>query len=137
MPIQQTIQVNPLDLQPNIAIGVSLPFNGPSGPFNKTYSTKDQTKSSLINLLLTNKSERLFNPQFGCDLQKVLFEGIDSDSTVLIESLITTNINYFIPEITIQQITVNNDEDHNTISITVTYYLTISGTPDQVTVQFI
>jgi phage baseplate assembly protein W len=137
MPIQQTIQVNPLDLQPNIAIGVSLPFNGPSGPFNKTYSTKDQTKSNLINLLLTNKSERLFNPQFGCDLQKVLFKGINSDSTVLIESLITTNINYFIPEITIQQITVNNDEDHNTISITVNYYLTISGTPDQVTVQFI
>jgi phage baseplate assembly protein W len=137
MPIQQTIQVNPLDLQPNIAIGVSLPFNGPSGPFNKTYSTKDQTKSNLINLLLTNKSERVFNPQFGCDLQKVLFEGINSDSTTLIESLITTNVNYFIPEITIQQIIVDNDEDHNTISITVNYYLTISGTPDQVTVQFI
>ena len=97
MPIQQTIQVNPLDLQPNVAIGVSLPFNGPSGPFNKTYSTKDQTKSNLINLLLTNKSERVFNPQFGCDLQKVLFEGINSDSTTLIESLITTNVNYFIP----------------------------------------
>jgi phage baseplate assembly protein W len=124
-------------LQPNIAIGVSLPFNGPSGPFNKTYSTKDQTKSNLINLLLTNKSERVFNPQFGCDLQKVLFEGINSDSTTLIESLITTNVNYFIPEITIQQIIVDNDEDHNTISITVNYYLTISGTPDQVTVQFI
>jgi phage baseplate assembly protein W len=137
MPIQQTTQVNPLDLQPNVAIGVSLPFNGPSGPFNKTYSTKDQTKYNLINLLLTNKSERLFNPQFGCDLQKVLFEGINSDSTALIESLITTNVNYFIPEITIQQIVVDNDEDHNTISITVNYYLTISGTPDQVTVQFI
>jgi phage baseplate assembly protein W len=137
MPIQQTIQVNPLDLQPNVAIGISLPFSGPSGPFNKTYSTKDQTKSNLINLLLTNKSERVFNPQFGCDLQKVLFEGINSDSTTLIESLITTNVNYFIPEITIQQIIVDNDEDHNTISITVNYYLTISGTPDQVTVQFI
>ena len=55
MPIPQTVRVNPLDLQGNIAIGVSLPFNGPAGPFNSTYSTKDQTKSNLINLLLTNK----------------------------------------------------------------------------------
>ena len=40
MPIPQTIRVNPLDLQKNIVIGVSLPFNA-KGVFNKTYSTKD------------------------------------------------------------------------------------------------
>jgi phage baseplate assembly protein W len=137
MAIPTTVRVNPLDLQPNVAIGVSLPFNGPAGPFNKTYSTKDQIKSNLINLILTNKGERLFNPEFGCDLKTVLFEGIDNDTQILIENLISTNVNYFIPEITIQQIIVNNDEDHNTISITVNYYLTISGTSDQVTVQFI
>ncbi len=61
MPIPQTVRVNPLDLQGNIAIGVSLPFNGPAGPFNKTYSTADQIKSNLVNLLLTNKGERVFN----------------------------------------------------------------------------
>ena len=46
MPIPQTIRVNPLDLQKNIAIGVSLPFNGP-GVFNSTFTTKDQIKSNL------------------------------------------------------------------------------------------
>ena len=54
MPIPQTIRVNPLDLQKNIVIGVSLPFNA-KGVFNKTYSTKEQIKSNLINLLLTDK----------------------------------------------------------------------------------
>ena len=48
MPIPQTIRVNPLDLQKNIAIGVSLPFNG-SGVFKSTYTTKDQIKSNLTN----------------------------------------------------------------------------------------
>jgi len=52
MPIPQTIRVNPLDLQKNIAIGVSLPFNK---PFTSTYTTKDQIKSNLINLLLTSR----------------------------------------------------------------------------------
>ena len=71
MPIPQTVKIDPLDLQKNIAIGISLPFNGPAGPFNKTYSTQDQAKFDLINLLLTNKGERLFNPEFGTDLRNI------------------------------------------------------------------
>jgi phage baseplate assembly protein W len=138
MPIPQTTRVNPLDLQKNIAIGVSLPFNGPSGPFNKTYSTKDQIKSNLINLLLTDKGERVFNPEFGTDLRRVLFEGITEDIVPTIQNLITTNVNIFIPEVQITNITVNTDnKENNSISVTVTYQLKISGTSDQITVEFI
>jgi phage baseplate assembly protein W len=137
MPIPQTTRVNPLDLQKNIAIGVSLPFNGPSGPFNKTYSTKEQIKSNLINLLLTNKGERVFNPEFGADIKKVLFEGITEDTSALIQNLITTNVNYFIPEINIVDVVVDPNEDNNSYNIVVKYNLVISGTSDQITVQFI
>ena len=138
MPIPQTTRVNPLDLQKNIAIGVSLPFNGPAGPFNKTYSTKDQTKSNLINLLLTDKGERLFNPEFGTDLRRVLFEGITEDIVPIIQNLIVTNVNIFIPEIQVTNITVNTEnKESNSISVTVVYQLRISGTSDQITVEFI
>ena len=137
MPIPQTVRVNPLDLQGNIAIGVSLPFNGPSGPFNSTYSTKDQIKSNLINLLLTNKGERIMNPEFGCDLSTVLFEGITEDTSSLIKNLIRNNINLFIPEIVLTDTIIDSSPDIYKISITVKYRLRISQTPDQVTVQFI
>jgi phage baseplate assembly protein W len=137
MPIPQTTRVNPLDLQKNIAIGVSLPFDGPSGPFNKTYSTADQIKSNLINLLLTNKGERLFNPEFGADLKTVLFEGITEDTTSLIQDLVTTNVTFFVPEVQVNEVLVTPDQDTNTISVTVKYQLIISGTSDQITVQFI
>jgi len=137
MPIPQTTRVNPLDLQKNIAIGVSLPFNGPSGPFNKTYSTKEQIKSNLINLLLTNNGERVFNPEFGADIKKVLFEGITEDTSALIQNLITTNVNYFIPEINVVDVVVDPNEDNNSYNIVVKYNLVISGTSDQITVQFI
>jgi len=138
MPIPQTVRVNPLDLQGNIAIGVSLPFNGPSGPFNSTYSTKDQTKSNLINLLLTNKGERIMNPEFGCDLSTVLFEGITEDTNLLIQDLIRNNVETFIPEVQITDVLVNQDtsQNQNTISVTVKYKLRISQNADQVTVQF-
>jgi len=137
MPIPQVTQVNPLDLQGNIAIGVSLPFNGPSGPFNSTYSTADQIKSNLINLLLTNKGERLYNPEFGADLSKALFEMEVEDTYFYIQELININVEYFIPEIKITEIQYTPNEDYNSVSITVKYKLKISGNSDEITVQFI
>ena len=138
MPLPQTIRVNPLDLQGNIAIGVSLPFNGPSGPFNSTYSTQTQIKSNLLNLLLTNKGERVFNPEFGCDLGRALFEGINENITDTITYLINTNVAIFVPEVQVTNVVVDlNTPDNNTVSVIVNYKIRISGTADQVTVQFI
>jgi phage baseplate assembly protein W len=138
MPIPQTVRVNPLDLQGNIAIGVSLPFNGPSGPFNSTYSTKDQVKSNLINLLLTNKGERVMNPEFGCDLGTALFEGINENLVEVIQNLINSNVAIFVPEVQITDILVDvNNPDNNAVSVTVKYKIKISQNADQVTVQFI
>ena len=136
MPIPQTIRVNPLDLQGNIAIGVSLPFNGPVA-FNSTYSTSDQIKSNLINLLLTNKGERIMNPQFGADLKTVLFEGITDDTSDIITRLIKENVAIFVPEVTIINVNIVKQIDQNTISVTVQYRINISGQADQITVQFI
>jgi phage baseplate assembly protein W len=136
MPIPQTIRVNPLDLQKNIVIGVSLPFNAP-GVFNKTYSTKDQIKSNLINLLLTDKGERIMNPEFGADIRKSLFDNITDSSTELLKLKITDAISIFIPEVILGEVSVIPDIDYNTLDITINYRLAISNTPDQVTVQFI
>jgi phage baseplate assembly protein W len=137
MPIPQVIKIDPLDLQKNIAIGISLPFNGPAGPFNKTYSTQEQAKYDLINLLLTNKGERVFNPEFGTDLRPILFEPITSDILPLIKNIITTSVDTYVPAVVVSDISVGRDEDHNTISITVTYKMRVSGQSDQITVQFI
>ena len=136
MPIPQTTRVNPLDLQGNIAIGVSLPFDGPVA-FNSTYSTADQIKSNLVNLLLTNKGERLYNPEFGADLKTALFEGIFEDTLITIKDLIYTNVAIFVPEVTITNVELTKDEDHNTISVSMQYKINISGQTDQITVQFI
>jgi len=133
MPLPRTIRVNPLDLQGNIAIGISLPF---SKPFNSTYSTKNQIKSNLLNLLLTSIGERVMNPSFGTNLQKYVFEGITDENSELLINDLQNSINIFIPEITIIDIVVDPDTDNNLINLIVKYILNISQTPDQIIVQF-
>jgi len=138
MPIPQTIRVNPLDLQKNIAIGVSLPFNGPAGPFNSTYSTKIQTKSNIINLLLTSPGERLMNPEFGSILKKLVFENSSDKNDILIQQGIKESVELYIPNVQITDIIINKDlEENNTLQITVNYKLKISQEADQVTLQLI
>jgi phage baseplate assembly protein W len=138
MPIPQVTRVNPLDLQKNIAIGISLPFgrSGTNQLFNKTYNTKDQIKSNFINLLLTNKGERILNPEFGSNLKQLLFENITSITEENIKDAIISSANIYLPEIQVVNITLNNEYDNNTINITIDYVLRISGTSEQITISF-
>jgi phage baseplate assembly protein W len=133
MPIPQTIRVNPLDLRKNIAIGVSLPFKG---PFKSTYTTKDQIKSNLINLLLTNKGERVMNPNFGCNIKRQLFEAITNETEQKIINSIIEAVNTFIPEIQLLNIIITPNTDLNLMNVIIDYKIIISNTPGQVTIQF-
>ena len=141
MPIVQTTRISPLDLQKNIAIGISLPFNGNFGPFNSTYSTAEQIKSNLINLLLTNKGERVFNPEFGSDLKRIIFEQAllekDEEKEAFIQKVVVKSISTFIPEVTVQRIDITTSPDENSLSLTLSYNLKLSGNSDQITVEFI
>lgn len=135
MPIPQTTRVDPLDLNKNTAVGVGLPFNRP-GVFKSTFSTKDQTKSNIVNLLLTNKGERIMNPEFGADISYLLFEGMTDSNIANIQDKVTTAINNYIPQIIVDSVDVVYDQTYYTINITINYRSIISGTSDQVNVEF-
>ena len=47
-----------------------------------------------------------------------------------------TAINIYVPEVTVDDIIINNDPDSNTINITVNYILNLPGTSDQITIEF-
>lgn len=132
MPIPQTTRVNPLDLQKNIAIGISLPFDK---PFTSTYTTKDQIKSNLINLILTSRGERIMNPLFGTGLRNFLFEGITENNIESLKQDLRRSVEVFIPEITVLKLNIIPNTDFNTVALYIDYIVNISQSPDQVTVQ--
>jgi len=90
----------------------------------------------LINLLLTDKGERIMNPEFGADLRRSLFDNITQSNIDLLQIKIIDAINIFIPEIELINVVVEPNIDYNTLTVTIDYRLIISNTPDQVTVQF-
>jgi phage baseplate assembly protein W len=127
--------VDPRDLRKNTAIGVQLPFNAP-GVFYSVFSTKEQIKYNVINLLLTSKGERVENPNFGTLLRNQLFNQIDTANFQDIENSIVDSIDQYIPEIRVVKIEFLPNTDTNTINIKLFYQILISGETDTIIVNF-
>jgi len=112
--------INPLDLQPRKAIGVSLPFSA-TAVFNSTYQTKDAIKVNLLNFLLTGTGERYFNPTFGTGLRRQLFSNLEQSTLSGIKEIIQDSIRLYFPNILIRNIAIEGRPDNNTINFYLNY----------------
>ena len=124
----------PIDLTPSVAVGYGFPINGPA-VFVPTYTTREQTKSNLLNYLLTNKGERVFNPMFGGDLRSLLFEGIMDSTQSELLLMIQDQIGQFFPTVRIEDIKFDNDVDRNTINFILTYQIVNFGVTDTLNIE--
>ncbi len=83
-------------------------------------------KSSLIIILSTTVGERVMQPDFGCNLDKLIFEPLDTTFSTYITSLIKTAILYFEPRVTLNDVSYDADELNGKVEITINF--TINGT---------
>jgi len=131
--VGQQININPLDLNNNIAIGVVFPFNG-NAVFNSSYTTQDQAKSNLINVLLTEPGERVMEPNFGVGLKKLLFENqIKEDE---LEGRIKDQCAFYVPEVDITNLIIQLIPDSHTLYIRLTYKFIINDEEDSIQLNF-
>jgi phage baseplate assembly protein W len=112
------IKIHPLDFEPDVAIGIDLPMIKTGAAFKLNYTTLDQAVANARNLLLTNKGERIMQPDFGCDLSNTLFENITNSLVVGLEDNIRSSFEYWLPYIFINELTVVPSEDQNRIYVT-------------------
>jgi phage baseplate assembly protein W len=73
--------------------------------------------------LQTKKGERLFDLDYGLNLDNSLFDLIDTQSALILFSQVTTQLETAIPIVTVntQASTIIPDTDTNTYAITVAY----------------
>lgn len=126
----------PLDIQPRKKIGFGFPLNGKS-VFVPTYTTKDQIKFNLINYFLTNKGERVFNPFFGADLRKELFQNITEINSELLKLKIQNDLNLYFPGVKIEKLEIISQEDNNMFNIKLFYSLIQFGIEDIITLEVV
>lgn len=131
----QVQKIHPLDLQPRKAVGVSLPFSA-KDVFTSTYTTKDALKSNLINFLLTDKGERVLNPDFGIGLRSILFEQATQDTKDQIDYLIRKGIADWFPELVINTLTIAPKPDTNTVTIYMKYNVNQTNIQDELLINF-
>ena len=113
----QTI-INPIDLKPNVAIGLQLPItNGNTNILNQNYITFDQVKSNLRNLLLTEPGERIMLPKYGLGLKRRLFDQQSAKYINNIEQDIRTAILKWMPYINIDTILITQEEYSVTVAV--------------------
>ena len=121
-------------------INIDFPFkDSPEGFYlNLNATDTDAIRSDLLHLLLTNKGERLYLPDFGSDLKKYIFEPNDSITHEQIKDNLNETIKRYIPNLIINEITFKEDPNEQVIIVELTYTVT-DGTfnsTDTVTLTF-
>jgi phage baseplate assembly protein W len=118
-----------------LPIGLNLPIQrGQNGYFEVNYDTISQVKANIINLLKTKRGERRFQPLFGSGLQEILFEQISDATQIIIEQTIKSDINNWIPNVTVNSVNFSLDGyDNNQLKDNYTIYIKVTFTVNNIT----
>jgi|TARA_R110000744_G_scaffold248519_1_gene364910 phage baseplate assembly protein W len=124
----------PIDSNPRKAVGYGFPLNG-NAVFTPTYTTREQTKANLINFLLTNTNERVFNPSYGANLRAQIYEVLSTDNSGDLEDIIIQAINERFPNIEVREINITPQPDTNTLFFTLTYEVALLSGVDEINIE--
>ena len=93
-------------------------------------------KQAIVNLLLTNKGERPFNPDYGSNIRSYLFEPLDYGTAAQIELGIKSTLDKFEPRIIVRSIEKDPNYDNNSFDVDMIYEIVGSDDPPTA-VQFV
>ena len=128
-------KIFPIDTKPGTGVGVAIPFNAP-GVFKTTYTTREATKSNLINFFLTNKGERYLNPTFGGGLRAFLFQQITEGNTEDLKQDIQQQLGLYFPQVIVESLNIDSYPDINQINIVLKYNIADTGLNDTIEIAF-
>lgn len=113
--------------KPYLGTGWSFPPTfTEGGKYLQTSSEEKDIEESLHILLSTRIGERVLQPRYGCNTEKLLFEPLDVTLATYMEEIIKTAILYYESRIKLNKVDVVPDANEGRILIEVDY--TIKGT---------
>jgi phage baseplate assembly protein W len=128
-------QIDPLDLQPNIGVGVGLPFTN-GAVFNTTYTTREALKVNLINYFLTDENERFLNLEIGAGIRRLLFGQSVPDMQDMVEQKVRRGVDMWFPRVDITKLTTQVSQDTNTLTLYMQYRVKMTNIQDELLINF-
>lgn len=108
--------------------GKDLTLNPVSNDVSRKLN-EEAVKESIRNLILTNKGERPFQPELGCDITAYLFENFTPDVIDSISSSIRDTIENYEPRCRLIGVDVTGQQDGHTLNVSITFLLINSEEP--------
>ena len=94
---------------------------------------EEHVRDELVQLILTNPAERLFLPEFGGGVRRLVFENIDETTGAMVKSVLTRSISRWLGNrVTLEELTVVIENE--TIAVDLRYR--IAGTEDSRVLKF-
>ena len=126
-------RINPLDINKNVTIGVAFPLDE-INIFKGTKTVKEQVKSNLINLLLTEPGERINEPNFDIGIKKILFE--QNPNVEILKEKINNQIEFYLPLISLSNVNINFVDDEHKLYILISYIFNLDSSTDAIQLNF-
>ena len=93
-----------------------------------TESNQEEIEQSLMILFHTKQQERLFHPQYGCNIEDYQFLGTDTMRIKRLEKLFREIITEFEPRISLDSLSINSSEILNgKLMLTIAYTILETG----------
>lgn len=128
-------RIFPIDTRPSVGVGVAIPFNA-SAVFRTTYTTQNAIKNNLINFFLTEPGEIYLNPTFGGGLRSFVFEQITNNTTELLKEDIQAKINRYFPNVIVSSLEVFQNNDSNSLIVSINYTIADTAISDEIEIAF-
>lgn len=106
---------------------LAFPFHvGNDGRTAQVSTLEEHVRDELIQLILTNPGERVFLPEFGAGVRRLVFENADETKSGLAKAVITQAISKWLGQrISLEDLTVSIQNE--TIEVAIKYKVTATG----------
>ena len=102
--------------------GKDLLLNPVSSDVSRKINEED-VKESIKNLILTDRGERLFQPEVGCDIRAMLFENFTQETVDTLRNMVFETIQTYEPRCDLLGVDVTGRIDSNEIRVIITFAL--------------
>ena len=122
----------------------TVPFKDLSLSFAKNKVTEDllvkkedaAVKQAVLNILLTNKGERVYDAQYGSNVRTYLFEPLDFGTAGSIKDEIVRTLKSYEPRVTIQECLVEPNFDSNGFDVRLDFKVISRADVPRISIEF-